>query len=266
VTRLARPLLFVALLAAAGSATGGNLTSPVAAEPPAAAEAAARQAREEAAAGSRAFAAGAWLAAAESFGRAAGLDPAQRGYAVLRARALGELVVRGDLSPENRSRLLTVVSIYEELLSADPANEEYAQSVSSLFAKAGDEEGRDAWLLRRARDGALPAEIRAAAFRAVAETALAGAARENASGRRETAAALAARARLQLDEALALFPDALACHALLLHGLELEVAIAGEWKDGLRQARFEALLAQARRSADAAAERARLAAVTPDDY
>lgn len=255
--RLARPLLLAALLAAGGSAAARGADSPADE---------ARQAREEAAAGSRAFAAGDFLAAAESFGRAAGLDPAQRGYAVLRARALGELVARGSLSPANRSRLLTAVSVYEELLAADPANEEYAQSVASLYAKAGDEEGREAWLLRRARDGALPAASRTGALLASAETALAGAAREDAAGRLESAAALAARARLRLDEALALSPDALACHALLLHGLELEVAIAGERRDGLRQARFEALLAQARRNADAAAERARLATPTPDDY
>lgn len=36
------------------------------------------------------------------------------------------------------------MSIYEELLAADPANEEYAQSVASLYAKIGDDSRRDA--------------------------------------------------------------------------------------------------------------------------
>ncbi|HYN41183.1 MAG TPA: hypothetical protein VE129_05360 [Thermoanaerobaculia bacterium] len=223
------------------------------------------QAREEAEAGSRAFASGDFLAAAESFGRAVALDPSQIGYGVLRARALGELVDRDDLSPANAARLKTVVSIYEELLSGDPANEEYAQAVASLLAKAGDAAGLDAWLLGRGRNRALPAEIRSSALRSSAETALAAAARDNEGGRREAAAALAARARQRLDEAIAISPGSLACHSLRLHGLELEVAIAREMSDTPRRSELEALLSRAQRAADAV-ERARRTAERTDEY
>jgi hypothetical protein len=130
----------------------------------------------------------------------------------------------------------------------------------------GDGAGRDAWLLRRARTAALAPPIRAEALRATADSALAEATRENARGRRAPAAALAARARERLDEALSLSPDALACHALRVHGLELEVAIARARKDAARQVRIEGLLSRAQRSADAAAERARLSSAIPDDY
>jgi tetratricopeptide (TPR) repeat protein len=266
--RLVRPLLLGALLGAFPG-TGGNLAARPAdssAGAQSAPEDPARQAREQAEAGSRAFAAGDFLRAAESFGRAVGLDPSQAGYGVLRARALGELVSPNDRSAANVARLRTVVEIYEELLAADPANEEYAQTVASLYSKVGDEAGRDAWLLGRARNRALPAKVRANALRASADTALAAASREDERGRRDAAAALAARARERLDEAVALSPDALACHALLLHGLELEVAIARTRRDAARQVTLQALLSRARRSADAAMGRARLTAATPGDY
>lgn len=245
VLQLARPLLLVALFASARLLAG----SPPDGVPPAL-ENSARQAREEAEAGSRAFAAGDFLAAAESFGRAVALDPSHPAYGVLRARALGELIDRDDLSPTNAARLRTVVSIYEELLSGDPANEEYAQAVASLLAKAGDAAGLDAWLLGRGRNRVLPAEIRSSALRASAETALGKAARENEDGRRGAAAALAARARQRLDEAITISPFSLACHALRLHGLELEIAIARERGDAPRRAELEALLARARRATD----------------
>ena len=189
----------------------------------------------------------------------------QIGYGVLRARALGELVARDDLSPTNAARLRTVVSIYEELLAADPGNEEYAQSVASLLEKAGDASARDTWLLGRARNVGLPAEIRSNALRASAESALAEAVRANADGRREAAAALAAQARQRLDEAIVISPGALACHALRLYGLELEVSIAGERKDAPRQAELEVLLLRARRTAETV-ERARRTAERTDEY
>lgn len=225
----------------------------------------ASRAREEAATGSRAFSAGDFLSAAECFGRAVALDPSQPGYGVLRARALGELVDRDDASTANAARLRTVVSIYEGLLAADPANEEYAQAVATLFSKVGDAAGRDAWLLGRGRNTALPARIRSDALRASAETALAEAARDNEGGRRESAAALAARARQRLDEALAISPGSLTCLALRLHGLELEVAIARARKDAARRSELEALLSRARRTADAV-ERAQTAPERTDEY
>ncbi len=257
---LARPFLVGALLAA----TRLLAETPTDGAPPAQTDSTWR-AREEAEAGSRAFAAGDFLAAAESFGRAVALDPSQVGYGVLRARALGELVDRDDRSPANTARLKTVVSIYDELLAADPANEEYAQAVASLYARIGDDSGRDAWLVRRARSSVLPAEIRSNALRASAETALAEAARDNDAGRREAAAALATRARQRLDEAILISPGSLACHALRLHGLQLEVAIARERRDAPRQAELEALLSRARRTADAV-ERAQRTAERTDEY
>ena len=60
-------------------------------------------------------------------------------------------------------------------------------------------------------------------------------------------------------------PDSLACHALRLHGLELEVAIARERREAPRQAELEALLSRARRTADTV-ERARRTAARTDEY
>ncbi len=258
--RLARPLVLGALFAAARLFAGSPAedAAPASTDP-------VLEAREEAGNGSRAFSTGDFLSAAECFGRAVALDPSQPGYAVLRARALGELVDRDDPSTVNAARLRTVVSIYEELLAADPANEEYAQAVASLFARAGDAAGRDAWLVRRGRNLALPARIRSNALRASAETALAGAARANVEERREAAAALAARARQRLDEAIAISPGSLACHALRLHGLELEVSIARARKDAPRRSELEALLARARRTADVAL-RAQRTVERTDEY
>jgi len=272
--RIARPFTLGALLVVF---SGGTLAArgPAPIEPPrtAASEApppleeAARRAREEAEAGSLAFGAGDFLAAGEHFGRAVALDPSRPAYGVLRARALAELVARDDASPENLARLKTVVTIYEELLATDPANEEYAQAVASLYAKVGDDAGREAWLLQRAGNHDVPAGIRADALRAAAEAALAAAVREQAAGRRGPAAALAARARVRLDEAVALAPDEPSLRALLLHVLELEVAIARQRKDAPQAARLGALLSRAKRGADAAIGRARLKAATPpDDY
>ncbi len=260
VLRLAGPFLLVALFASTGL-LGGSPSDGV----PPALESPAGLAREEAEAGSRAFTAGDFLAAAESFGRAVALDPSLPAYDVLRARALGELIEPDDLSPTNAARLRTIVSIYEELLSGDPANEEYAQAVASLLAKAGDAAGLDAWLLRRGRNRALPAEIRSSALRSSAEAALGKAARENDGGRQGAAATLAARARQRLDEAITISPDSLACHALRLHGLELEIAIARERGDAPRRAELEALLSRARRTAQAV-ERARRTAERTDEY
>lgn len=258
--RFVRPLVLGALLSAA------SLTGALpAGDAPAVSEAAALQAREEAEAGSRAFAAGEFLPAAECFGRAVGLDPSRKGYAVLRARALGELVVRDDGSAGNGARLRTVVSIYEELLASDPANAEYAQAVASLLAKSGDTAGLEAWLLGRARNRALAPEIRSDALRASAENALAQSVRSREERRTDSATTHASRARARLDEAIVLSPGVPAYHALRLHGLELEIALAGEAGDASRRAALESLLARSRRTADAV-ERASRKPEKTDEY
>lgn len=258
--RFVGPFVLGALLSAAG--LPGALPAD---DAPASSEAAARQAREEAEAGSRAFAAGEFLPAAESFGRAVGLDPSRTGYAVLRARALAELVDRNDASAGNGARLRTVVSIYENLLATDPANEEYAQAVASLLAKSGDTAGLEAWLLGRARNRALAPQIRSDALRASAENALGEAARSREEGRTDSAATHAARARARLDEAIVLSPGVPAYHALRLHGLELELALAGEAGDVSRRDALTSLLARSRRSADAV-ERASRKPEKTDEY
>lgn len=235
----------------------------LAAAPPARGDEAA--ARTEAESGSRAWAAGDLLKAAEAFGRASALDPARPAYSALRARALGELLAADDLSAPNRARLETVVGIYDELLAAEPANEEYAQAVPRLFEKAGDEEGREAWLVSRAASPALAPAVRGAALRAAAEPVLSRAAREQAAGRPAEAARLARRARARLDAALAFDPGAVASHALRLHALDLELEAARGSGDAAQRTRLEALRAGARRAvADAAARHPELP--SPDDY
>lgn len=250
--RLAPSLLLCGFLATTGAPASGE-------------EDVRSAAQLEAEAGSRAWVAGDFLGAAEAFGRAVGLDPSQAAYAALRARSLGELLVPDDPSPENLARLLTVVSIYDGLLAFDPANEEYAQAVPRLFEKVGDEAGREAWLRARAANSALPLPARAEALRAVAEPLLARAGAEKAAGRSDEAGRLSERARTCLDEAIGLFPGSVACHALRLHGLALEIALAREAEDDGRRARLEALQARAQRAADAAVAR-HPALPSPDDY
>lgn len=246
---LSAPLLLAALLLAAAR--------PVRAD-----EAAARA---EAEAGSRAFSAGELLKAAEAFGRAVALDPTRPAYSVLRARALGELLAENDLSVPNRARLATVVGIWDELLAADPGNEEYAQAVPRLFEKVGDEAGRERWLTTRAANRLLAPAVRAAALRSATEPLLSRAARARAAGRPAEAGRLAGRARERLEAALALDADAVASHALRLRALELELEAARSAGDAARKGRLEALRTVARKSAESAAAR-HPELPSPDDY
>jgi len=246
---LSAPFALAALLLVAGPPVRGD-------------EAAARA---EAEAGSRAWADGELLKAAEAFGRAVALDPTRPSYSVLRARALGERIAANDLSAPNRARLATVVGIWDELLAADPGNEEYAQAVPRLFEKVGDEAGREAWLASRAANRLLAPAVRAAALRSAAEPLLSRATREQAAGRSAEAGRLAARARARLDAALVLDPDAVASHALRLHALELELEAARSAGATAQGKRLEALRAGARKAvADSAARHPELP--SPDDY
>lgn len=246
---LVRALLLAAALLGAGRAARAD-------------EAAARA---EAEAGSRAFSGGDYLAAAEAFGRAAGLDPRRPAYSALRARALGELLAPGDLSKENLARLATVVSIYDGLLAAEPGNEEYAQAVPRLFEKVGDEPGRERWLVARAAKPAVPSEARADALRAAAEPLVSRAASEASAGRPAEAARLAGLARVRLDAALAIDADSLGAHTLRLHALDLEIEAARAGGDAGRRARLEAQRTRARQAADAAIAR-HPSLPSPDDY
>jgi len=246
---LPAPLVLAALLLAAGRPARGD-------------EAAARA---EAEAGSRAWAEGELLKAAEAFGRAVALDPTRPSYAVLRARALGELLAEDDLSAPNRARLATVVGIWDELLAADPGNEEYAQAVPRLFERVGDEAGRERWLASRAANPVLAPAVRAAALRSAAEPLLSRAAREQAAGRPEEAGRLAGRARARLEAALALDAGAVASHALRLRALDLEVEAAEGAGDAALRGRLARLRSAARKAAaDAAARHPELP--SPDDY
>jgi hypothetical protein len=250
---LPRPLVHALLLAAA----------LLGAAPRAAADEAA--ARAEAEAGGRAFSAGDYLGAAEAFGRAAGLDPGRTAYAVLRARALGELLAPGDLSKENLARLATVVSIYDGLLAAEPGNEEYAQAVPRLFEKAGDEAGRERWLVARAANTTVASPARADALRAAAEPLVTRAASEASAGRPAEAARLAGLARDRLDAALAIDAGSLGAHALRLHAFDLEIEAARAEGDAGRRTRLEAQRRKARTAADAAIAR-HPSLPSPDDY
>ena len=212
-------------------------------------------ARAEAEAGSRAWGEGELLKAAEAFGRAVALDPTRPSYSVLRARALGELLSEDDLSAPNLARLATIVGIWDELLADDPGNEEYAQAVSRLFERVGDEAGRERWLAARAANPELAQALRAAALRSAAEPLLARASQEAAAGRRSEAGRLAGRARTHLDAALGLDADSVASHALRLHALELELESARQARDSPRRSRLELLLVRARQSVSRAAER-----------
>lgn len=212
-------------------------------------------ARAEADAGSRAFSAGDYRTAAEAFGRAAGLDPSQPAYAALRARSLGELLSPGDLSKENRARLATVVAIYDGLLAAEPANEEYAQAVPRLFGRVGDEAGRDAWLAARAANAAVPPAARADALRAAAEPLVARAVKEASAGRPAEAARLAGLARARLDAALTIDAGSIGAHALRLHAFDVEIEAARAEGDAARRARLETQKGRARHAADAAIAR-----------
>lgn len=233
------PFVLAALLFAAGRPVRGDEAAAAA----------------EAEAGSRAWAKGELLKAAEAFGRAVGLDPTRPSYSVLRARALGELLAEGDLSAPNRARLATVVGIWDELLATDPENEEYAQAVPRLFERVGDEPGRERWLAARAANPMLAPALRAAALRSAAEPLLARASREAAAGRHVEAARLAGQARTRLDAALGLDADSVASHALRLHALALELAAARQAGESTRTSRLERLLVRAHETVARAAER-----------
>lgn len=226
----------------------------------------AEQAVAEAEAGARAFAEGDLAAAEARFARAAELDPATPSYRKLRAAAIARGVTAGDASAENVGLSRRAIAAYREILAADGSDEEAAQALLRLLDATGDRAARDAWLLERAADPAVPAERRAEALRLVADAELSAARRELAARRPGAAAQLAGRALSRLDEALTLAPDAPALNGSALQALELSLASARARKDAKGAASAEARLASARQAAALAEEEAAARSGRVSDY
>lgn len=226
----------------------------------------ARAAVAEAEAGARAFAEGDLAAAEARFARAAVLDPATPSYRKLRAASIARGVVPGNPSSENVELARRAAEAYREILAADGADEEAAQALLRLLDATGDRTARDAWLLSRSADPAVPAGRRAEALRLVADAELADARRELAARRPGEAARLAGRALSRLDGALALAPDAPALWGSRLQALELSLAAARARKDAEGAASAEARLASARKAAERAEEDAAARSGGVSDY
>lgn len=124
----------------------------------------AEAARQELNLGARAYRAGRYAEAEQRFRRALELDPSQKNASLFIARAVQQQFKPGDASPENVAAGERAVAAYQDILKADPANDDAYKAVVFLYGQMKNEQKVQELLLGRANDFSLPNERRAEAF------------------------------------------------------------------------------------------------------
>lgn len=160
---LAAILLSVILsLAAAHAQTDAGRTDVGSAQVNAApAQADAAPARVELNEGTKAFKEGRFADAEQHFRRALELDPTQKNASLFMARAVQQQYKPGDANPENIAAGERAVAAYQEILNADPQNDEAFKAILSIYGQMNREDKVDETMNMRANDPSVPEEKRA---------------------------------------------------------------------------------------------------------
>ncbi|HEY0173252.1 MAG TPA: TonB family protein [Pyrinomonadaceae bacterium] len=124
----------------------------------------AEAARQETNLGARAYRAGRFAEAEQRFRRALELDPEGKNLRVFIARAVHQQFKPGDASPENVAAGERAVAAYQDVLKADPANDDAYKAVVFLYGQMKNEQKVQELLLGRANDFSATNERRSEAF------------------------------------------------------------------------------------------------------
>jgi TonB family protein len=114
--------------------------------------------------GSRAYRAGRYAEAERHFRRALELDPDGKGLRLFIARAARRQFNPDNTSPENTAAGERAAAAYQDILKADPANDDAYRAVVFLYERMRNEQKVRELALGRANDFSLPNERRAEAF------------------------------------------------------------------------------------------------------
>lgn len=124
----------------------------------------AEEARKELDLGAREYRARRYAEAERRFRRALELDPTQKDAPTYIARAVHQQYKPGDMAPENLAAGERAVAAYQDVLKADPANEDAFKAVLLLYGQMRNDQKVQEMLLWRANDFSAPNDRRAEAF------------------------------------------------------------------------------------------------------
>jgi len=102
--------------------------------------------------------------AQEHFEYALSLDPAIKNGKAFRARALHAQYKPGVETPENVEKARKAIQAYQEVLNADPNNDDASKAIVFLYGSIREEEQQRQWLTKRANAENVPKENRAQAL------------------------------------------------------------------------------------------------------
>lgn len=125
------------------------------------AQAAAVHAKAELNEGARAYKEGRFADAEQHFRRAYELDPAQKNAPLFIARAVQQQYKPGDASPENVATGERAVAAYQDILNADPANEDAFKAIVFIYGQMKRDDKVVETLTQRADDPSVPNDKRA---------------------------------------------------------------------------------------------------------
>lgn len=118
--------------------------------------------------GARAYKAGNFAKAQEHFENSLKFDPEQKTVLHFRARAIHSQYRPGVESEENKAKARKAIEAYQEVLEADPQNEEAYIAVASLYRAINEEDNERQWITTRANLESAPKDKRAAAYAVLA--------------------------------------------------------------------------------------------------
>lgn len=121
-------------------------------------------AKAELNAGAGAYKEGRFADAEQHFRRALELDPAQKNTPLFIARSVQQQYKPGDASPENVAAGERAVAAYQDILNADPQNEEAFKAIVSIYGQMKRDDKVLETLMLRANDPSVPDAKRAEIF------------------------------------------------------------------------------------------------------
>lgn len=113
-------------------------------------------ARRELNLGARAYRDGRFAEAEQRFRRALELDPAMKNVPLFIARAIQQQYKPGDQTPENLAVGERAVAAYQDILKANPGNEDAYKAVVFLYGQMKQDEKVNQLLMQRASSGPSP--------------------------------------------------------------------------------------------------------------
>lgn len=114
--------------------------------------------------GAKAYRAGDYKLAEEKFKHSYEMDPTQKNAPTLIARAIMQQYKPGVEKPENIARAQSALEQYQQILTADPNNEEAFNAIVYLYRQMKNEDKEREWLVQRASLDSVPKEKRAVAY------------------------------------------------------------------------------------------------------